>query len=124
MKNLTPYYQFLTEGQTPPNPKILQMIDKAMAGVESAVKSSKSEYLGQSLQMAEYPLRSALELQQALVKSSSSVTTETMNQLIRLAKLEWRSAPYGKILGEYGKILGLIKAELMSSSSPEDEHME
>jgi hypothetical protein len=124
MKNLTPYYQFLTEGQTPPNPKILQMIDKAMAGVESAVKSSRSEYLGQSLQIAEYPLRSALELQQALVKSSSGVSTETMNQLIRLAKLEWRSAPYGKILGEYGKILGLIKAELMSSSSPEDGHME
>ena len=112
MKNLTPYYQFLTEGQNPPNPQILQMIDKAMSGVESATKSSKGEYLRQALQMAEYPLRSAQELQQALVRSSSSVSTETMNQLIRLAKLEWRSAPYGKILGEYGKILGLIKAEL------------
>ena len=124
MKNLTPYYQFLTEGQNSPNPQILQMIDKAMSGVESATKSSKGEYLRQALQMAEYPLRSAQELQQALVRSSSSVSPETMNQLIRLAKLEWRSAPYGKILDEYGKILGLIKAELGNAPSSEGGNME
>ena len=117
MKNLTPYYQFLTEGQTPPNPKILLMIDKAMSGVESAVKSSKSEYLGQALQIAEYPLKSAQELHQGLVKSNSQVTSETMNQLMRLARLDWRSVPYGKILSEYGKILGLIKTELMNVPS-------
>ncbi len=117
MKNLTPYYQFLTEGQTPPNPKILEMIDKAMSGVQSAVKTSKSEYLGQASQMAEYPLRSAQELYQGLVKSNSQVTSETMNQLMILAKLDWRSVPYGKILSEYGKILGLIKTELMNVPS-------
>lgn len=117
MKNLTPYYQFLTEGQTPPNPKILEMIDKAMSGVESAVKSSKSEYLGQASQIAEYPLKSAQELYQGLVKSNSQVTSETMNQLMKLARLDWRSVPYGKILSEYGKILGLIKTELMNVPS-------
>ncbi len=117
MKNLTPYYQFLTEGQTPPNPKILLMIDKAMSGVESAVKSSKSEYLGQALQIAEYPLKSAQELYQGLVQSNSQVTSETMNQLMRLVRLDWRSVSYGRILSEYGKILGLIKTELMNVPS-------
>lgn len=124
MKNLTSYHQFLTEGQNPPNPQILEMIDKAESGIKSAMQSSKREYLDQSLQIAEYPLMSAQNLYQALTKSSSNVSSETMSQLGKLARVDWQSVPYGKILNEYGKILNLIKEELTKDSSSENKKEE
>lgn len=116
MKNIKLYEEFFFESEVPAEKKALDLIDRADLGIKNMrlMIQKNPEYNGQNLQLSVPAIESAGNLYRFLVKIPELMSPETSQQLLTLAKLDWKAATLGKILDVYGKILVQLRKECES----------
>jgi hypothetical protein len=115
VKNIIHYSQFLNESQLSPNAikAINQAIEQQKQGLKSIYDSikRKPEYAGQHLQLSEPIIQGAKSLYMTLSKAPGVVTKATLDQLVKIAKLDWKQARLILIADSYKKLIDQIEEE-------------
>jgi len=113
MKNLIHFSQFLNESQISPAAAkvIAQSIEQQREGLNSIYGSIKRtpEYANQNLQLSEPIIQGAKSLYMTLSKAPGVVPKPLLDQLVKIAKLDWKQAKLILIADTYKKLLDQIE---------------